>query len=534
MTPTILIGLDGATFSVLEPLMNCGAMPFLKEFIGGGVRAELLSTPNPLTPPAWVSMITGRSPGNHGIFDFIWAEPRERDHYFTLHNFRDIRCETIWSIVSRQVGRAGTLNFPLMSPPPEIDGYVVPGLVSWKHLRRNIHPKGLYDELKSIPGFNARELAWDFQMEKKAAQGVPQEEYENWIDFHIRREKQWFEVAQYLMRRHPCDLLAVLLDGVDKLQHMGWPFLDPACFPADPSPWERKMRDMCTNYFRELDGFLSEVIALAGPDARIFIASDHGFGPSTFVLRINTWLHREGYLTWKDLDQLDENDRASAQRVIDSHFVLLDWDKTTAYARSVTSNGIYIHVSKRPGEPGVPRDQYDQFRDEMIEKLKLITDPQTGQPVIKDILKKEEAFAGEHNEQAPDLTLVMRDHSFVSILNKQPIVCPRPVVEGTHYPAGVFLAGGPGIRQGVRLSQLSILDVAPALLYSLGLDVPEDFEGRFPGEVFTASQLERQPYTVGRPTRPLYSGSEVPQENVYDKEEEEEVFNRLRALGYIE
>ena len=46
---TLLIGLDGATFSVLDPLMEQGAMPFLKSFFAEGVRAGLRTIVPPLT-----------------------------------------------------------------------------------------------------------------------------------------------------------------------------------------------------------------------------------------------------------------------------------------------------------------------------------------------------------------------------------------------------------------------------------------------------------------------------------------------------
>ena len=49
---TILIGLDGATFIVLDPLMERGIMPFLRDFVAGGVRAPLHSVVPALTPPA--------------------------------------------------------------------------------------------------------------------------------------------------------------------------------------------------------------------------------------------------------------------------------------------------------------------------------------------------------------------------------------------------------------------------------------------------------------------------------------------------
>ena len=78
---TLLIGLDGATFTVLNPLLADGKMPFLKQVIERGVKASLFSTPNPLTPPAWTSIATGRSPGNHGIFDFVRGNERDGSFY---------------------------------------------------------------------------------------------------------------------------------------------------------------------------------------------------------------------------------------------------------------------------------------------------------------------------------------------------------------------------------------------------------------------------------------------------------------------
>jgi len=534
MHPTLLLGIDGATFTILESLMENGTMPFLKNLVDRGVRAELLSTSNPLTPPAWTSLMTGRSPGYHGVIDFIWAEQRQQDHYFTLYNFRDIQCETIWSMVSRQQGTICSLNYPMMSPPPAISGYIVPGLVSWKHLRRNTHPPELFAELKSLSGFNPKEFAWDFGLEKKAAQGVPKEEFKDWIEFHIRREKHWCEITKYILRKKHLDLSSILFDGVDKILHIGWRFLDPQVPEDSLSDWDKEIRNLCLDYFIALDGFLAEIVSLFNQDVRIVIASDHGFGPAKEVFRVNSWLHEHGYLYWKEMGSLDGKTRESVQRLVDQHFVLLDWDKTTAYARTTTSNGIYIQIADENTQNGVPPYQYEAFRQELIDKLKTVCDPQSGEPVIKNILTKEEAYPGPNNSQAPDLTLVMRDHSFISILNKTPIVCQRPEIEGTHYPQGVFIACGPGIRQGISVEQLSILDVAPTVLYSLGLDIPADLEGRIPEEIFEPSYLEKYPPRQGAPTNPPDTYALQTKQYEMPQEEENILFEQMKALGYIE
>ena len=121
----VLIGLDGGTFATLDVLMEEGVMPFLKGFLASGVRGELLSVIPPLTPPGWASLITGRTPGNHGVMDFFRFESSE-SRYIRLVDSRDIKCETIWSIISRQGLRATVLNFPLMTPPRPLSGNMVP------------------------------------------------------------------------------------------------------------------------------------------------------------------------------------------------------------------------------------------------------------------------------------------------------------------------------------------------------------------------------------------------------------------------
>lgn len=530
MNRTVMIGLDGATFTILDELMREGVMPSLKRLCDEGSRTELLSTSNPLTPPAWVSMITGRSPGNHGVFDFIWAEERKNDVYFTLYNFLDIACETVWSYVSRHEGRVTSLNFPMMSPPPPVNGVIVPGLVSWKHLRRNIHPREIYDRFKELPGFSAKDMAWDFELEKKAEKGVQPEEYENWVRFHIKREKQWFEIADYVMKNEPADLTAVLFDGVDKLLHIAYKYMMPASSRPALTAGEEEIRGLCLEYFRELDGFIGRIIELAGPEARIFVTSDHGFGPTEKVFRVNTWLNENGYLTWKGVEGLGDDEKKSVEKLIERHFVYLDWDRTTAYARTTTSNGIYIRVAE-DGRSGIRPEDYARFRDELVSKLLAVRDPATGEPFVERVMTREEAYPGRNNRLAPDLTLVMKDHSFASIVNEKPAIVTRPEVAGTHYPEGIFIARGPGIARGAKVKRLDMVDVAPCLIYSLGLAVPEDLEGRLPEGLFEKAHLDAFPYAVSGRTVAPESGAGAELE---EAEEKEKIFDKLKMLGYIE
>ena len=531
---TVLIGLDGATFSILDPLIKKGIMPFLKEFMASGVRAELLSVIPPLTPPAWTSLVTGRSPGHHGVFDFFQKE--EGSRHIRLTTSQDMRCENIWSIVSRHGAKATTLNFPLMTPPPAINGNVLGGWMTWRQMRLGCYPDDLYDRLKALPGFNARELGMDMAHEEKAIEGCPREEYADWVKLHIRREQQWFNILKYLMREDPCELTAILFDGIDKIQHLCWRFLSPDYLNEKLSPWEEQVRNLCLEYFSKLDRLLAEIAELAGPDATIIMASDHGFGAQTETFFVNTWLEQNGYLTWAN----DGPPRESESAVLGigqlaRHVYMLDWEKTLAYAVTPSSNGVHIVVAGNDHEKGVSKADYEQFRNKLIDSLYSVISPATGKPVATRIWTKEEAFDGPYMDLAPDLTLALRDGGLVSILASDLPVKLRSEPRGTHRPEGVVLARGPGVRQGVTLPQLSILDVAPILLYALGIPIPQDMEGRMPEEVFEASMLKLRPVRIGGRTESVaLAGRGTTERIVFDAEAEAKMAAQLRALGYIE
>jgi predicted AlkP superfamily phosphohydrolase/phosphomutase len=523
MERTLLIGLDGATFTVLDPYMRRGVMPLLRRLCADGVRAPLRTIMPPLTPPAWTSLMTGKRPGRHGVFDFFQKESADSE-YYGLATSQDIHSATIWSLASDHGRRVVSLNFPLMFPPPPVNGAVVPGgWMPWRQLRLGCHPPGLFDRLKQLPSFNPRELALDMELEAKAIEGCPAEEYGDWIRLHTRREERWFAVLRYLLDTEPADLVAVMFDGVDKLQHLCWRFIDPACRPAAPSAWEQEMIALCEGYFARLDAMLAELVELAGDEATVVVASDHGFGPTRDLFHVNRWLEQHGYLAWRDEPAADagaEPQIGFAQMT--RHVYELDWERTVAYAATPTSQGINI----AGGERG------EALSAELADALRRERNPLTGRPLVRDVLTRHEAFPGPYGELAPDLFLVLEDGVAMSIARAPDTWRRRPHVSGNHDWLGVLVARGPGVRRGAEVSEVSIVDVAPLVLYSLGVPIPDDLDGRLPAGLFEGGQLERRPplaSSAGEPA-PAPGGAAM----TYEPEEETLILDRLRALGYVE
>jgi predicted AlkP superfamily phosphohydrolase/phosphomutase len=316
-----------------------------------------------------------------------------------------------------------------------------------------------------------------------------------------------------------------MFDGTDKIQHQAWQFVDPNLIPAERSEFYNRMRAVCREYFANVDRYIKRLVEMVGPEAQVFFASDHGFTATTEVLRINSYLEDLGYLKFAVNDGSEHALRREA-----ADFANVDWSRTLAYCRTPSSNGIHIRVAEKDGEHGVPKKDYNRFRDKLIEDLKALRNVH-GQPVIVDVLKREDWFAGAHMKDACDLTLVLRDNGFVSIRDLKPAVVDRPNPIGTHHPDGIFMACGKGIAAKGMVTRHKIVDVAPTLLHSLGIPVPSDFEGKVAERFFDESWLAEHPVRLGGPTQ--HAGERQKIEDM-DDSEKKQIIEQLQMLGYME
>ena len=61
----IVIGLDGATFDVIDPLLDQGQLPFMAQLVNNGTRVRLLSTIPYATMPAGETLAPTDAVGIH-------------------------------------------------------------------------------------------------------------------------------------------------------------------------------------------------------------------------------------------------------------------------------------------------------------------------------------------------------------------------------------------------------------------------------------------------------------------------------------
>jgi predicted AlkP superfamily phosphohydrolase/phosphomutase len=541
----VVIGLDAATFDVIDPMISQGQLPTLDRLFRSGNRGTLRSTTHPLTTQAWTTMTTGVNAGRHGMWDFC-----ERDasgYRLKLVNGSYRRSPTIWDRLSAAGRRVGVVNVPFTWPAREVNGFLLAGLDSAGREAGMSYPASAIRELRERLGH----LEFDHAMPLDDNGVVDLE--------HVRRAaEQKVETVRWLADRFDPELLWVVFMPADHIHHLCWP------------EWEEHgIESRVAEVYRILDRAVAELVELAGPEADLLIVSDHGGGRLNRVLNINAWLAQEGFLTYvggrrrlgsRELGRLALHRTLEQRRRLPKsvrntlkqrfprfrerahelkEFTVIDWPNTRAFAYGIFGNvvlnvrGRELHGTVEPGE------EYERVRDAIAERARELRDPETGESIVAAVHKREDLFHGPALAKVPDLLLEFKQYAWLgkgNLIARTPSIWDRIRIApgskesyvGSHRHEGIVALSGPSAAPGADLSA-SIEDIAPTVFYLLGEPIPDDLEGRLLMEAVDPALLEARP--------PEYVESDaitVAPERGYSADDIGEVEERLRGLGYIE
>ncbi len=530
-----IIGLDGATWDILKPMMDEGRMPNLARMVTEGAHGILDSTKPPITPAAWTTFMTGKGPGRHGIIDF---ERYDLDNNrLTFNSTREIREKTIWEILGEKQFRVGSIQLPMTYPPREVNGFLVSGFETPNTDVEFTHPPELKQLiLEQIPDYSYRS-----DWKRKTLGG--DELFQRNLEFINRSFSQGFELTRLCGEKYGWDVVMVLYKLVDNLQHKAWKYLDPRTGHLYP-----KRAKLAAQCFDALDKTLGDLAEYAQQhNALILMMSDHGHGSLDGKAQPNLLLKEWGYLRIKSgTGQAKRRLHKTLARMVGKvpkrfeaklgieHELDLDWAGTRA---CVMHAGIYgfLYLNLKGRQPGgtVEPEDYDRIRDELIERFTSVTcrNPhgETIQ-VFPEVHKSEELYNCSREEQPwmPDLLLVPQPGLAVvrKIRGSQPVRwSSQRRMEGTHRVEGIFVAHGDHVQPGAEL-HAHIADIAPTLLAALGLRVPADMEGRVLKEIFADELIIEH--------EPPHALERMAAEEVYSEAEKEALTKRLADLGYLE
>lgn len=532
----LMIGLDGATFDVLGPMIDDGLMPHLKALIKGGTSGILESTRPPITPAAWTTFMTGKGPGKHGIIDFLRYDPANNKLIF--NNNQKISQPTIWQILSEKDYKVGSINVPMTFPPEPVNGFMISGFDTPPG-EGFTFPRELQAEILSRYPEYTHEKKWE-----RRALGGDRLFAEN-LRYISDSFDRGVELARFCGDRYGWHVMMVLFKLVDNLQHKAWRYLDSRTRDQYP-----KRHELTLQCFARLDHALGRLRELAEENgATILIMSDHGHGSLDGKAQPNLLLANWGYLGlrsnfarartrgsvwWRRISR-SKNGSPVAQAGALDHDLALDWSRTRACVLHAGIYGfLYVNLKGRQPQGIVEPREYESLRAELREKLLAATcRDRDGRAmrIFQDVFITEELYGCTREEYPwmPDLLLAPSDGLAVvrKIRGNQPVRwVALDRLEGTHRLEGVFVAHGPGIRVGKGI-HANIEDIAPTVLAGLGQRVPKDMDGKVLVDLF-----DQPVQVIYEP--PLERKVDEMEAPVLTQRQMDEVASRLEALGYLD
>ena len=537
----LVIGLDGATWDLLNPMMAAGWMPNLARLAAEGTSAALRSTLPPLTAPAWSSFMTGLNPGRHGVFAFQRALNRDLERTFV--NATAIQAPLLWERLSNHGLRVGVLNVPLTYPVRPVNGWLVSGMMTPSEESDFTYPADLAAVLRS------RRYVIDLRVLKQERDyRAPEQRLALVNDLRRTLEDRQAALEETLLPLGS-DFIMVVYETPDRLQHWTWRYLDDLLSLSGPRTFERTpIHDAVEAAYRAVDAALGRTLArAAGPQTRVFMLSDHGFGFRHTRVHVDQWLANQGWLTYAsgkaDVRKQLKQYMGWVKRFLPRGLLLrgrrafavnriIDWAHTQAYSGVASEYAIYINRRDREPYGSVTDADVAALRREIKARLLELVDPRQGQRVARAVYDREEFYQGPFTDQAPDIVYELAPgYEPTSEVSAGRIFSDVTAEgEGMHQPDGIFLAWGPDIAAQRLGPGLGLADLTPTILYSLGLPVPQGLDGRVMREIFTAAYQAEHPINLGAETEAAIE----PRQQVYSVGDEALIAEKLRNLGYLD
>jgi len=443
----LVVGLDGASFQVIDPLLAAGQLPALGELQAQGARADLRSMEPMHSPLLWTTIATGKTPQQHGVAGFRVQAGA-------------CRVPRFWDVAEAQGLRVGIYKWLVTYPPRELRGFMVPGWLA-------SGPETFPAELSFVKEL---ELGQRLRREKiegssgplgLAARGIPRglrfgtlleaacwlardklgqpSRDERMVALQRLRGRIDLDVFLWALAEYEPDVASFGFYATDALAHHFWRHHEPQAFQGAA---DARYAEVVRDAYRQGDAILGELRAAVGSGCTTVLLSDHGFR----ALDVERGSAFFAPLT----ERLQE--RLSAD--LGSLEVLRLGAKL-----SVT----LLEEGQRRGEL---EELLDGLRDEDGERF-FRHEPLPGHARALGLTIAAPRLSPERIAQDTVGGEPMADYVRLS-----------QAYSGEHAPLGVFLAAGPGIPAGRDLGELELRDVSPTLQALLGIPPARDLPGR--------------------------------------------------------
>jgi predicted AlkP superfamily phosphohydrolase/phosphomutase len=550
----VVIGLDGGTFDLIRPWVETGRLPTFAKLMREGAWGNLRSTMPPITAPAWSSFITGKNPGKHGLVDFVFRRPDSYDVSPVNASLRQGR--SLWSLLSEGGKKVIVVNVPLTYPPEPVNGLMITGLLTPSEKSDFAYPPELANELR-VGGYRIH-----------APQSFAKGDIERFLRSIYETTEIQLTTVKRLMQEHPWDFLMYVFRGPDRLQHGLWHFMDPD-HPLHGAPSTEKYQNAILEHYQYIDHQLADLFNQLDERTVLILMSDHGAGPFHKYIYMNNWLRRWGLLKTKRglITKLKEAMFALGITPINTYNFLLhlglgslkgkvtkgkgqeklawlflsfkdvDWSRTQVYS---LGNAGQLWINLRGREPmGIvaPGSEYKAVRQDVINRLMEMEDPDTGERLVDVVYTREELFHGPCVERMPDIVFVPKGFRYLSFgeyeFASHRLVDVSYGITGWHRQEGMVLLHGPPVQKGKRLSEAHIEDVTPTILYLMEQSLPDDMDGHVLTDALDSAWIDQARLKIQPVIAAEKENFMARHQTDFSLTDEETVRQRLKDLGYL-
>ncbi|MGI9431676.1 MAG: alkaline phosphatase family protein [Myxococcota bacterium] len=505
----VLLGVDGAGWSLLDPWIDEGILPNLAALKRDGVHANLATVEPVNSPTVWTSIATGRSPEVHTITDFIST---------TL----DRPVPSIFERLAARGVRVGLYDYLKAWPPQTFPGgFVIPG---WTRRDDSLTPPDALARAGYAPEYR-------YSLDGLRHRGDFLAETARELEHKAR---QWNALA----KAFDVQVGAVTFYTIDARGHRFWLDAFPDQFEAGTRAPEPEHKNVMRDAAIGIDTALGEIRAELAPEDVLLLVSDHGFQAGEAEQRIWTSsldgpLADAGLTEGRDPFHFVSQFYMTLIRVQDGPFTEREalTERLATVLREAASPGgdpLYtveiLDMRERP--PGFERSLWNQARQWVVRQAAWL---------MFDVEFRADAHAYLIARPNPEVLESLWPDGEVVFAGE-----PRPLRDivfaddftGTHHETAVLAAAGGPIRAVAERGELSVLDIAPLIAYLAGAPIPDDLEGTLPTEWIVPGFLAAHPpKIVPADSLPSLPPLTAPGE---DADGDEALLERLKAMGYVE
>ena len=552
----LVLGLDGATWTLLDPLLAQNKLPTLGKLIQNGSRSILRSCIQPSSEQAWSAFATGKQNGKFGLYGFY---QRAKNSYALEYiNASHRRAATLWRILSERGKKCVVVNVPLTWPVEKINGALVSGLMTPGLNSEFTYPPELKQQLLHELG----EYIIDVDIERGES------DIGSLGDLAIRvkrmSELQTQAFESLLEKNSDWDFGMLVHRAPDILCHKFWRYQDPT-HPLYNEREAAQWGSVINDCFEYLDTFNARILEkVLDENTTVIILSDHGFGPLTHAVYLNQYFAQRGILAYKTEsgNTLSSALRAGVKRLNNPfigavkaqvfelfpklksnlHYSMaygnMDWSRTKAYAVGTMGN-VYLNVRGREPQGSVEPGDYEATRDAAIVAMRELRDPETQKPIFDFVYRREEIYQGDALDEAPDVIGLIdgpyhiaavdwrgangKEKSIVEKVGNQLLFVSD--TSGQHRMDGILVMNGAGVSLHHSFTHSpNLIDLAPTILQLFDEKIPDDMDGRVLNELLLHQRVAEYAPAMN---------FENKMDGEYSDAEQKEIEERLAGLGYL-